>query len=95
MSKEVKKERADDGGGQIPRGIPAVCLICLDLVRDKLRSDWAKCQRCHRAETTLIPTDISLRTNREEPNSTADTHQMKLILKQIYLVTDCTTGLFI
>lgn len=64
LSEEVKKERAGDGGGQIPRGIPVVCLICLDLVRDKLRSDWAKCQRCHRAETTLIPTDISLRTNR-------------------------------
>lgn len=39
LSKEVKKERAGDGGGQIPQGIPTVCLIYLDLVRDKLRSD--------------------------------------------------------
>lgn len=35
----------DSEGGKIPGGLPVVCLICLDLVRDNLRSDWAKYQR--------------------------------------------------
>lgn len=44
--KRRETERADEKG-RIPRGIPVVSLICVDLVRDKLsgRSNWANCQR--------------------------------------------------
>lgn len=43
MSRERQRERVRKAKSQ--EGIPVVCLICLDLVRDKLRSDWANCQR--------------------------------------------------